>query len=182
MIERTITEWIRHHVLVGAGLERATIDDARASADALLDPHVLDLARARLQMGYLRYQHTEGHSPRHDVLAYAARAITLYRETANREHLIDALNFVLLEWHAPRVPGGHWTPTHSEDHGRHACAGDTVPAPPPVLETTRSEGWQLDVVLGTSFPARSGYYCVGCAIVTRSEDCPICGSALPECR
>ncbi len=89
-----------------------THDEARANAAGLLNP-VVELMRTRLVMGAMRYGRTD--SMEYDFLENARLRMKKYEETGNREHLVDALNYLLLE-HAAMKPGTHFRAQGNLEH------------------------------------------------------------------
>jgi len=72
------------------------------------------LMRNRLIMGALRYGvFGDRRKPAYDRMARAERLIAQYRETRNREALVDLANMALCEYVEGR---GHWEP---QDDGEH---------------------------------------------------------------
>lgn len=127
----TNTEWLRSRLL-GDLQETGTFSAAAAQAsfneffgpEGILD-EVIEHAKARKLMGAFRYEQREADGKSYDQKAAEGRAKTyvrrgiekfeLYQETGNKEFLVDALNYVLLEWHRPTHPGAHFSSTERYD-------------------------------------------------------------------
>ena len=69
----------------------------------------------RIVMGHHRYGPLK--EGKKDNIKAAKRRIELYIETGNMEYLVDAGNFVMLEYRMPKHPRAHF---ESVDDGEHA--------------------------------------------------------------
>lgn len=50
-----------------------------------------------------------------DAMACADQRIALYRKTGNREHLVDAANFLMIEYLHPQHKGAHFRAESSDE-------------------------------------------------------------------
>jgi hypothetical protein len=50
-----------------------------------------------------------------DAMACAEQRVALYRKTGNREHLVDAANFLMIEYMHPQHPNAHFRAESSEE-------------------------------------------------------------------
>src|SRR5690606_35012947 len=71
--------------------------------------------RVRLQMGSFRYSAIEDRFPHCFYLDRASRCLDKYRRTKNKEFLIDAANYCMLEFNKPQITGTFFKPTDRED-------------------------------------------------------------------
>ena len=96
-----VVDWIRRHLDLELGL--ATISAADIS-DALSLKRSSDLEAchdARMRMGFIRYESRHGRDARY--MDRALLALEDYKRTGNREFLVDAANYVELEWIHPQL-------------------------------------------------------------------------------
>lgn len=115
--EATVSEWIRHSILRGLGVERATFEELERAAWNKRDPDFerlvgrsderFDALRmARLRMGHLRYgQRGRNHT---DAPTSCIRRLEAYAEGGNLEHLIDVFNLCEIEWIWPGREGSRF--------------------------------------------------------------------------
>jgi len=109
----TNTEWMRNRLHVGAGLPPATPWPVQLSyREIMLDEtkdQFTELMNHRMVMGRLRY----GKSKRRGVakdFCEAQNRMFAYMKDGNQEHLVDAANFLRLEFRHPTHPLAHWNP------------------------------------------------------------------------
>ncbi len=109
----TNTEWIRNRLHVGVGLPPETPWPVQMSYHEILLDEAQDgftrLMHHRMIMGRLRYGKSMRRKPGKDYASACAR-MRLYEETGNQEHLVDAANFLRLEFRHPTHPKAHWNP------------------------------------------------------------------------
>ena len=75
--------------------------------------------RNRLLMGAFRYGVVRsGTSMAVDYSSSALKKLEAYRQDGNREHLVDAANYLLLEYRFPGHPSAHFK---AVDDGEHAA-------------------------------------------------------------
>lgn len=112
LYEASVTEWIRHHMYSALGTlpdgtpYLCTAERVQEAVQAKRDPGFDRLRNARLAMGHLRYE-----SCGRDFLDKISSAIARleeYRKTGNREHLVDAVNLIEIEWLRPSFEGTYW--------------------------------------------------------------------------
>jgi len=107
----TNTEWIRNRLHVGAGLPPETPWPVPADYKALLLDEQRDMFTVymnhRMVMGRIRYGKSK-RRPKYKDLQEADRRIMLYHGTGNLECLVDAANFLRLEFRHPTHPRAHW--------------------------------------------------------------------------
>jgi hypothetical protein len=100
--------------MVQAGLYTYTPEVIAEAVAAKRDPHFDEARNARLAMGHLRYE-SRGRDLL-DKIASAIKRLDAYRETGNREHLVDACNLIEIEWCRPSQEGTFW---EAQDCGGH---------------------------------------------------------------
>jgi hypothetical protein len=110
-----VNDWIRHHILRGAGMCPVTSAELDAAASAKRCPQFDALRMARLRMGHLRYGMC-GRSYYDAILSIIARAED-YARTGNRELLVDIANLAEIEWIMPNHPHPIWD---AQDCGGHS--------------------------------------------------------------
>lgn len=141
MKQQTVTEWlwksVRNAPFTPAGEPRPafdplTADEIHERAAEKLHPPGLEARRlARLQMGTVRYE-SRGYNRAYDNVGSAIERLEAYRRgaTPNREHLVDAINLLGIEWGWPSVEGGVWAPVddgiHTREIGEPPCAEDAL--------------------------------------------------------
>jgi len=113
---KTITEHIRDHILLNAfGGSKATYKD---SIDVIENDFSLDFVTKmanRIVMGHHRYGPVK--NAKTDNIKAVKDRVGKYEETGNMEYLVDAGNFLMLEYHFPKHPKAHF---ESVDDGEHA--------------------------------------------------------------
>lgn len=127
----TNTEWLRARLLSSVQ-EHKTFSAAQAEAslsevygeDGFLE-EVIRHAKVRKLMGAFRYEQKESDGKSYDEKAREGKAKTycqrgiekfqLYEATGNKEFLVDAFNYVLLEWARPTHPNPHFSSTERFD-------------------------------------------------------------------
>lgn len=82
-----------------------TFEESKYEAGRLLNEFV-ELMRNRLIVGTLRYG--KNTSVEYDFVANAKERIDRYLQDGNREHLVDAANFLVLEFKNGVHPLGHF--------------------------------------------------------------------------
>lgn len=109
----TNTEWMRNRLHVGAGLPPATPWPMQLSyCEIMLDEtkdRFTELMNHRMVMGRLRYGKSKRRARFVDLIE-AWRRVLLYMNTGNQECLIDAANYLRLEFRHPTHPLAHWNP------------------------------------------------------------------------
>lgn len=82
----------------------------------------------RMAVSYEKYgDYREAYPDKLDALASAEARVAKYRATGNTEYLIDAANFLMIEFMAPRKVGATFIPTDSDGSiGRVTRAGTTT--------------------------------------------------------
>lgn len=113
----TNTEWMRNRLHVGAGLPPATPWPVQLSYHEILLDEAKDgftrLMHHRMIMGRLRYGKSKRRARGKDLEEAAKRALA-YMKDGNLEHLVDAANFLRLEFRHPTHPLAHWNPKDRE--------------------------------------------------------------------
>lgn len=99
---RRVSDWIRNQIERSYGvLPLITLEEIQEYAYRRVEPTIYTLAKARLEMGFVRYESRLGAAP--DYLRRIKQMVEKYESTRNREFLVDLLNFVLLEWTTPTI-------------------------------------------------------------------------------
>lgn len=76
---------------------------------------ILQMCVSRLCVGELRYGKPVAYQ---DYVSRAKRALARYKQSGNKEQLIDAANYCLLEFYAPLHPNAHLKVQDSEGRNR----------------------------------------------------------------
>jgi hypothetical protein len=97
------------------GLNPLTMDELREQVNSKLCPSFLQLRKNRLMLGYARYE-MYGKNKAYDSIGSAIARLEAYRQTGNRELLVDASNLVEIEWCRPLNEGTYF---ESEDDALH---------------------------------------------------------------
>lgn len=81
----------------------------------------------RMAVSYEKYgDYREAYPEKLDAVASGLARVAKYQATGNTEYLIDAANFFMIEFMAPRKAGATFTPTDSDGSiGRVTRAGTT---------------------------------------------------------
>lgn len=107
----TNTEWIRNRLHVGAGLPPETPWPVQMTYNEILLDEAKDgftkLMHHRMIMGRLRYGKSKRRA-RFEDLKESMRRIFMYLNEGNQEYLVDAANFLRLEFRHPTHPRAHW--------------------------------------------------------------------------
>lgn len=83
---------------------------------------------ARMFFGYYRYGPTKQYAEtnKYDIMATIAKRLQAYKETGNKEHLVDAANFILIEYMYPQYPDAHFESVEEEDEEKRLGVVKTV--------------------------------------------------------
>lgn len=74
------------------------------------------LMRNRMEMSYHKYGPLKRAFPTLiDAIGTMEKYIELYKQNGNTERLVDAANYLMIEFMLPRHPGAHFTATESKD-------------------------------------------------------------------
>jgi len=77
------------------------------------------LMRNRLVLGALRYGRLGAPGKRrYDRVGSVERRLAAYRDTGNREHLVDSAALLMLEFEEGTHPRSHWAPADDAEHTR----------------------------------------------------------------
>ena len=114
-------EVIRKRLLDRAGLSEPPkcAGDMRQLMESEWSPAFERHMRARLVMGALRYgtlEHKRRSGHKWDLLGAVSRKLERYKQTGNTELLVDAANYLLLEFEVGKHPGKHFSATDDKDH------------------------------------------------------------------
>lgn len=73
--------------------------------------------KARVFVGYHRYGQSKQYAieNKYDILETIKKRLEKYRETGNKEHLVDAANFIMIEYMYPQHPDAHFESIEEED-------------------------------------------------------------------
>lgn len=100
---KTTSEWIRLHALSTVGMvERFTIEQVHEHVDARLS-RCFGLIRARVGLGFLRYESNRGRSPCY--LAWLEQSLDKYKQTGNLDALLDVAFYAIAEIENPSKDG-----------------------------------------------------------------------------
>jgi hypothetical protein len=127
----TNTEWLRRRLL--RSVQHTKTFSRQAAFRSMAEffgpegsiHEVIRHAKARKLMGAFRYEQVESDGLSYDQKASRGLAKTfvqrgiekfqLYEETGNKEYLVDAFNYVLLEYTRPTHPDAHFASTERHD-------------------------------------------------------------------
>lgn len=122
-----------HDVLRKRLLERAGITNRQRRLPPFRDLYHQDgvlpfervdhLCRCRMVTGRMRYggsfglpEHRAHHAKNVSSARAARKALDAYLEDANLDHVLDAINYLKIEFIAPHEPGARYEPTDDESH------------------------------------------------------------------
>jgi hypothetical protein len=76
--------------------------------------------KARVFMGYHRYGESKRYKEetKYDILKTVEKHLRLYNETGNSERLVDAANYLMIEFMHPQHPNAHFKADEEEDEGK----------------------------------------------------------------
>jgi len=116
-VDMNVREFLRRSVEQKAGLAPDTTwADAKERSLNLLKQLPAALMIKYLSIGYLRYNQNgewDNGKPYH---WRACTSLVQYRVTLNRQFLIDALNYCLLEWVYPSLEGTYFKQEENPEH------------------------------------------------------------------
>ena len=72
----------------------------------------------RMVMGFYRYGSAQANVKTEDLIALAMGRIQKYQDTGNTEHLMDAANFLMLEYQYPKADNAQFMVDHDEQKER----------------------------------------------------------------
>lgn len=119
---KTITEHIRDHLLASLGYTEPRARNRKPDLDSLLVsewcPEFETARRYRMVMGALRYGllADPGKWAGYDLLGGMRRKLEVYHRTGNTEALVDAANYLMLEFMRPSHPHAHFRAEDDRDH------------------------------------------------------------------
>lgn len=103
---RSTTEWIRLYLLFKSGIQtQYTIEQIREHVSSRLDS-CFDLIRARVGMGFIRYESNRGRSP--NYLEWLEASVLNYKKTKNIDALLDVAFYAIAEFQDPSVSGAFY--------------------------------------------------------------------------
>ncbi len=125
---KTQTQHIREHLLACLGYTAPAVRMPSLSQLTATEwsPRFEQLMRNRLLMGAFRYgQFADGAETKapYDLVGAVRRKIGSYAETGNTEYLVDAANYLLLEFEFGQHPSRHFHARDDHDH----CPKKTTP-------------------------------------------------------
>jgi hypothetical protein len=80
----------------------------------------------RMCFGFFNYGHMRRKHDRPDNLENVKIRVRKYRETGNTEFLMDAANYLMMEFAVPSHKKAHFRPTRSEESPGSAVAGRVI--------------------------------------------------------
>lgn len=95
-------------------MDKPPITAYGAPATEFSEPFV-DGMRRRMAVSYHKYGPREDSVGKVKAVEAALQRVEKYRETGNTEWLMDAANFVMMEFMAPQHPDAHYRPTDSSE-------------------------------------------------------------------
>ena len=110
---RTTFEWIRLHALYTLGVQKQyTIEQIQDHVRERLE-QVFGLIRARVAMGFIRYESNRGRSP--NYLGWIEQSLSEYKKTKNIDALLDVAFYAIAEFQDPSVGGTFYRPEKEVD-------------------------------------------------------------------
>jgi hypothetical protein len=94
----------------------------------------------RMAFGFHNYGHARRFMDRPDNLANVAIRVKKYQETLNTEFLIDAANFLMMEFMVPSLPGAHFKATEHHESPGAIVAGKLIKNKDELKRPKRREG------------------------------------------
>lgn len=78
--------------------------------------------KARVFVGFHRYGQSKQYAEtnKYDIIETIKARLKLYQESGNQEHLVDAANFIMIEYMYPQHPNPHFEAVAEEDPNRRA--------------------------------------------------------------
>lgn len=78
--------------------------------------------KARVFVGFHRYGQSKQYAEtnQYDIIETIKARLKLYQDTGNQEHLVDAANFIMIEYMYPQHPNAHFESVAEEDPNRRA--------------------------------------------------------------
>ncbi len=84
--------------------------------DSEFSEHFVELMRNRMGMSYYKYGPIKRAFPKLvDAIETMEKFISIYKKTGNTERLVDAANYLMIEFMYPRHENAHFQPTESKD-------------------------------------------------------------------
>lgn len=108
MTGRTVSDWIRTHALRECGItDTFTREQIERHVDERLSG-ALELIRARVGVGFIRYESNRGRAP--DYLAWLYQSLDKYETTGNLDALLDIAFYAIAEFKNPSSEGTFYEP------------------------------------------------------------------------
>ena len=78
--------------------------------------------KARVFVGFHRYGQSKVYAEnnKYDIMETIKARLKLYADTGNQEHLVDAANFIMIEYMYPQHPNAHFESVEEEDPAKRA--------------------------------------------------------------
>lgn len=78
--------------------------------------------KARVFVGFYRYGQSKQYAEtnKYDIIETIKARLRLYQDTGNKEHLVDAANFIMIEYMYPQHPNAHFESVEEEDPTKRA--------------------------------------------------------------
>lgn len=117
---KTVTELIREHLyynICGVPVSEQKMPDLNELSKTETNELFFQLMRNRLIIGAFRYGLMKNKDKgAYDLLEALKRKLGNYIATGNLEYLVDAANYLLLEFTFPHVNNAHFNATDDTDH------------------------------------------------------------------
>ena len=121
-----VSDLIRGHILRVTGAFPMTWGEAVSIADARLRLLPLEVMRTYLTLGAMRYESAGPSQLDAPYWIRGVEALAKYGRTRDRQYVIDALNYALLEWIYP-IEGTTFTWSENAEHTKSQSQGIPIP-------------------------------------------------------
>ena len=112
----TVSDWIRAHLLHTCGMSpRFTREQLEAHVTERLD-RVFGLIRARVALGFLRYESNRGRAP--DYMGWLEQSLAEYKRTRNIDALLDVAFYAMAEFQDASIEGTFYRAKKEERNER----------------------------------------------------------------
>lgn len=99
----TVHDWIRSHIFHACDMAPKFTSDEIARHVHERTERAFDLIRARVAVGYIRYESNRGRAP--DYLGWLEQSLAEYKRTKNLDALLDVAFYAIAEMQNPSVDG-----------------------------------------------------------------------------
>ena len=123
-------------------MKNLTREEVNEKLKTQYDPKFWEGMVARMEMSWFKYgDFRDGYPHKIDAIASLNQRLDKYAETGNTEFLVDAANFAMIEFMAPRHPKAFFKSTDSDESpGRTSVHGRVSADPNVTKHTYKHEG------------------------------------------